>query len=99
MSCLVLIMTGLFFCDSQVGCSDGSIRLHQITSELPLMQWNNSTMGQPIVDLQWALTRPAVFFVLDAMSVVYIWDLLENDLSPVAKQPILSDKYVYNSLA
>ncbi|KAJ6659305.1 hypothetical protein lerEdw1_019176 [Lerista edwardsae] len=77
-----------------VGCSDGSIRLHQITSELPLMQWNNSTVGQPVVDLQWALTRPAVFFVLDAMSVVYIWDLLENDLSPVAKQPILSDKVI-----
>ncbi|XP_053115144.1 cytoplasmic dynein 2 intermediate chain 1 isoform X2 [Hemicordylus capensis] len=77
-----------------VGCSDGSIRLHHMTSELPLMQWNNSTMGQAIVALQWALTRPAVFFVLDAMSVVYIWDLLENDLAPVAKQPILSDKVV-----
>ncbi|XP_066483668.1 cytoplasmic dynein 2 intermediate chain 1 [Tiliqua scincoides] len=77
-----------------VGCSDGSIRLHQMTSELPLMQWSNSTMGQPIIDLQWALTRPAVFFVLDAMSVVYIWDLLENDLSPVAKQPIQSDKVI-----
>uniref|UniRef100_A0A8D2IR02 WD repeat domain 60 n=1 Tax=Varanus komodoensis TaxID=61221 RepID=A0A8D2IR02_VARKO len=77
-----------------VGCSDGSIRLHQITSEFPLMQWNNSTSGQAIVALQWALTRPAVFFVLDAMSVVYIWDLLENDLSPVAKQPIWSDKVI-----
>ncbi|XP_062981942.1 cytoplasmic dynein 2 intermediate chain 1 isoform X2 [Elgaria multicarinata webbii] len=77
-----------------VGCSDGSIRLHQMTSELPLMQWNNSTTGQPIIALQWALTRPAVFFVLDATSVVYIWDLLENDLSPVAKQPIWSDKVI-----
>ncbi|XP_034985670.2 cytoplasmic dynein 2 intermediate chain 1 [Zootoca vivipara] len=77
-----------------VGCSDGSIRLHQMTSELPLMQWNNSTSGQPIISLQWALTRPAVFFVLDAMSVVYIWDLLENDLAPVAKQPIWSDKVI-----
>ncbi|XP_061442948.1 cytoplasmic dynein 2 intermediate chain 1 [Rhineura floridana] len=77
-----------------VGCSDGSIRLHQMSSELPLMQWNNSTVGQPIISLQWALTRPAVFFVLDATSVVYIWDLLENDLSPVAKQPIWSDKVI-----
>nr|XP_060638550.1 cytoplasmic dynein 2 intermediate chain 1 isoform X1 [Anolis sagrei ordinatus] len=77
-----------------VGCSDGSIRLHQMTSELPLMQWNNSTSGKPIIALQWALTRPAVFFVLDATSVVYIWDLLENDLSPVAKQPIWSDMVI-----
>ncbi|XP_010016175.1 PREDICTED: WD repeat-containing protein 60, partial [Nestor notabilis] len=71
-----------------VGCSDGSIRLHQMTSEYPLMQWNNSTNGQPIIALQWALTRPAVFFVLDASSNIYIWDLLENDLLPVAKQAI-----------
>uniref|UniRef100_A0A8C5RF83 Dynein 2 intermediate chain 1 n=1 Tax=Laticauda laticaudata TaxID=8630 RepID=A0A8C5RF83_LATLA len=77
-----------------VGCSDGSIRLHQMASELPLMQWNNSTAGQAVIALQWALTRPAVFFVLDATSVIYIWDLLENDLSPVAKQPIWSDKII-----
>ncbi|NWW83946.1 WDR60 protein, partial [Rhynochetos jubatus] len=68
--------------------SDGSIRLHQMTSEYPLVQWNDSTNGQPVIALQWALTRPAVFFVLDASSNIYIWDLLENDLLPVAKQTI-----------
>ncbi|XP_074687819.1 cytoplasmic dynein 2 intermediate chain 1 isoform X3 [Strix aluco] len=77
-----------------VGCSDGSIRLHQMTSEYPLMQWNDSTNGQPIIALQWALTRPAVFFVLDASSSIYIWDLLENDLLPVAKEAIPSEKYI-----
>ncbi|NXP54192.1 WDR60 protein, partial [Heliornis fulica] len=70
--------------------SDGSIRLHQMTSEYPLMQWNDSTNGQPIIALQWALTRPAVFFVLDASSNIYIWDLLENDLLSVAKQAVPS---------
>ncbi|KAM7072505.1 cytoplasmic dynein 2 intermediate chain 1 [Acridotheres tristis] len=75
-----------------VGCSDGSIRLHQMTSEYPLMQWNDSTKGQPIIALQWALTRPAVFFALDASSNIYIWDLLENDLLPVAKQTMPSEK-------
>ncbi|KAM6282557.1 cytoplasmic dynein 2 intermediate chain 1 isoform 2-T2 [Porphyrio hochstetteri] len=74
-----------------VGCSDGSIRLHQMTSEYPLMQWNDSTNGLPIIALQWALTRPAVFFVLDAASNIYIWDLLENDLLPVAKQAVPSE--------
>ncbi|NXU50121.1 WDR60 protein, partial [Turnix velox] len=68
--------------------SDGSIRLHQMTSEYPLLQWNDSTNGQPVIALQWALTRPSVFFVLDASSNIYIWDLLENDLLPVAKQTI-----------
>uniref|UniRef100_A0A8C3JGP1 WD repeat domain 60 n=1 Tax=Calidris pygmaea TaxID=425635 RepID=A0A8C3JGP1_9CHAR len=81
-----------------VGCSDGSIRLHQMTSEYPLMQWNDSTNGQPVIALQWALTRPAVFFVLDASSNIYIWDLLENDLLPVAKQTIPSENVVTMTL-
>ncbi|NWR52656.1 WDR60 protein, partial [Regulus satrapa] len=78
--------------------SDGSIRLHQMTSEYPLMQWNDSTKGQPIIALQWALTRPAVFFALDASSNIYIWDLLESDLLPVAKQTIPSEKVVTMAL-
>ncbi|RMC04781.1 hypothetical protein DUI87_17953 [Hirundo rustica rustica] len=81
-----------------VGCSDGSIRLHQMTSAYPLMQWNDSTKGQPIVALQWALTRPAVFFALDASSNIYIWDLLDNDLLPVAKQTVPSEKVVTMTL-
>ncbi|XP_009474268.1 PREDICTED: WD repeat-containing protein 60 [Nipponia nippon] len=81
-----------------VGCSDGSIRLHGMTSEYPLMQWNDSTNGQPIVALQWALTRPAVFFVLDASSNIYIWDLLENDLFPVAKETIPSENVLTMAL-
>lgn len=81
-----------------VGCSDGSIRLHQMTSEYPLMQWNDSTNGQPVIALQWALTRPAVFFVLDASSNIYIWDLLENDLFPVAKQTIPSENVITMAL-
>ncbi|KAM7037576.1 cytoplasmic dynein 2 intermediate chain 1 [Passerculus sandwichensis] len=81
-----------------VGCSDGSIRLHQMTSEHPLMQWNGSTKGQPIIALQWALTRPAVFFALDASSNIYIWDLLENDLLPVAKQTMPSERVVTMTL-
>ncbi|KAM6216185.1 cytoplasmic dynein 2 intermediate chain 1 [Rhynchocyon petersi] len=76
------------------GCSDGSIRLHQLTSEYPLLQWNNSTNGQAIIGLQWSLTRPAVFLVQDDTSSIYIWDLLESDLGPVARQLICPDKLV-----
>ncbi|NXN27994.1 WDR60 protein, partial [Nycticryphes semicollaris] len=78
--------------------SDGSIRLHQMTSEYPLMQWNDSTNGHPITAVQWALTRPAVFFVLDASSNIYIWDLLENDLLPMAKQTFPSENVVAMNL-
>ncbi|KAM4689705.1 cytoplasmic dynein 2 intermediate chain 1 [Discoglossus pictus] len=74
------------------GCSDGCIRLHDINAEVPTMQWNDSTDGQSITALQWSLTRPTVFFVLDAACCIYIWDLLQNDLKPVAKESSLSDK-------
>ncbi|XP_019514655.1 PREDICTED: WD repeat-containing protein 60 isoform X1 [Hipposideros armiger] len=76
------------------GCSDGSIRLHQLTCEHPLMQWSDSTGGHAVTGLQWSLTRPAVFLVQDDTSCVYIWDLLESDLGPVAKQLVSPDKLV-----
>ncbi|XP_069853311.1 cytoplasmic dynein 2 intermediate chain 1 isoform X1 [Dipodomys merriami] len=74
------------------GCSDGSIRLHQLASEWPLAQWDSSTEGSAICSLQWSPTRPAVFLVQDAASRVYIWDLLESDLGPVATQLISPDR-------
>ncbi|XP_051033791.1 cytoplasmic dynein 2 intermediate chain 1 [Phodopus roborovskii] len=76
------------------GCSDGSIRLHQLMSERPVMQWDGTTSGHPVTSLQWSPTRPAVFLVQDDASRIYIWDLLENDLGPVAQQPISPDRLV-----
>ncbi|XP_073915893.1 cytoplasmic dynein 2 intermediate chain 1 isoform X3 [Castor canadensis] len=76
------------------GCADGSIRLHQLMSEWPLAQWDGSTEGHAVTSLQWSPTRPAVFLVQDDASRVYIWDLLESDLGPVAKQPISPDRLV-----
>ncbi|XP_041102824.1 cytoplasmic dynein 2 intermediate chain 1-like isoform X2 [Polyodon spathula] len=75
-----------------VGCADGSIRLHSTTTEYPIMEWNGSTNGEPIISVQWAVTRPAVFFVLDAASCLYIWDLLVNDFQPVIKEKNQSDE-------
>ncbi|XP_043917959.1 cytoplasmic dynein 2 intermediate chain 1 [Protopterus annectens] len=90
-------VTCLNFCPFEetlflVGCSDGSVRLHRTTSEYPVFQWNDSTKGQPVVFMQWSFTRPAVFFILDAESYIYIWDLLDNDMQPVAQELIQSDK-------
>ncbi|XP_016016426.2 WD repeat-containing protein 60 isoform X2 [Rousettus aegyptiacus] len=76
------------------GCSDGSLRLHQLASDCPLMQWGHSTGGRAVTGLQWSLTRPAVFLVQDDASCVYVWDLLESTLGPVAKQLISPDKLV-----
>ncbi|XP_023568684.1 WD repeat-containing protein 60 isoform X2 [Octodon degus] len=76
------------------GCSDGSLRLHQMSTEWPLAQWNSSTAGHAITGLQWSPTRPAVFLVRDAASTVYVWDLLQSDLGPVAVQPVSPDRLV-----
>ncbi|XP_039111786.1 cytoplasmic dynein 2 intermediate chain 1 isoform X1 [Hyaena hyaena] len=76
------------------GCSDGSIRLHQLTSERPLLQWDGGTGGHAVTGLRWSLTRPAVFLAQDDTSCIYVWDLLESDLGPVAKQLVSPDKLV-----
>ncbi|XP_054582130.1 cytoplasmic dynein 2 intermediate chain 1 isoform X2 [Eptesicus fuscus] len=76
------------------GCCDGSIRLHQLASERPVMQWGLGTEGRAITNLQWSPTRPAVFFVQDDSSCIYIWDLLKSDLGPVARQPVSPDRLV-----
>ncbi|KAM5302622.1 cytoplasmic dynein 2 intermediate chain 1 isoform 2-T2 [Glossophaga mutica] len=76
------------------GCSDGSIRLHQLACERPLLQWDHSTGGRAVSGLQWSPTRPAAFFVWDDASCLYIWDLLESDLGPVARHRVSPDGLV-----
>ncbi|XP_059567282.1 cytoplasmic dynein 2 intermediate chain 1 isoform X6 [Myotis daubentonii] len=76
------------------GCCDGTIRLHQLASERPVLQWGLSTAGRAVTGLQWSPTRPAVFFVQDDTSCIYVWDLLKSDLGPVAKQPVSPDRLV-----
>nr|XP_055203552.1 cytoplasmic dynein 2 intermediate chain 1 isoform X8 [Gorilla gorilla gorilla] len=76
------------------GCSDGSIRLHQLSSAFPLLQWDSSTDSHAVTGLQWSPTRPAVFLVHDDTSNIYIWDLLQSDLGPVAKQQVSPNRLV-----
>ncbi|KAJ8036082.1 WD repeat-containing protein 60 [Holothuria leucospilota] len=66
-----------------VGCMDGSIRLHSLGSELPLLTWPNSTMGMEVTAIAWSHSRPSVFFSVDTTSKVYVWSLLEKDGNPV----------------
>ncbi|XP_042566209.1 cytoplasmic dynein 2 intermediate chain 1 isoform X4 [Clupea harengus] len=71
-----------------VGCGDGSVRLHSIQSEQPLLEWSGSTGGEAVVSVQWALTRPAVFCVLDAASCLHLWNLVEDQQRPVLTERI-----------
>ncbi|XP_053268288.1 cytoplasmic dynein 2 intermediate chain 1 isoform X1 [Pleuronectes platessa] len=75
-----------------VGCGDGSIRLHTVSHEQPVAEWRSSTAGEPVVALQWAHTRPAVFCVLDAASHLHVWDLLKSDTEPVLTERISADR-------
>ncbi|KAJ8376791.1 hypothetical protein SKAU_G00073710 [Synaphobranchus kaupii] len=75
-----------------VGCADGTIRMHSVKSEQPLMEWSRSTGAEPVLSVQWALTRPAVFCVLDAASNLHMWDLLEKDYEPVMTEKVHSDR-------
>uniref|UniRef100_A0A8C9AK36 Cytoplasmic dynein 2 intermediate chain 1 n=1 Tax=Prolemur simus TaxID=1328070 RepID=A0A8C9AK36_PROSS len=74
------------------GCSDGSVRLHRLSCEHPLLQWDSSTGGRAVTGLQWSPARPAVFLVQDDTSNIYVWDLLASDLGPVARQPVSPDR-------
>lgn len=77
----------------QVGCGDGSIRLHAVRQEQPVAEWSS---GDPVVSVQWSLTRPAVFCALDAASNLHIWDLLKSTTQPVITEEIHSDRYKTN---
>ncbi|XP_032900496.1 cytoplasmic dynein 2 intermediate chain 1 isoform X2 [Amblyraja radiata] len=90
-------VTCIDFCNFEktlflVGCSDGTIRLHSVTNEWPILQWNESTKGSPIRSVLWALTRPGMFFVLDAESHVYVWDLMQDVSKPVVEESLQSDR-------
>ncbi|XP_051910051.1 cytoplasmic dynein 2 intermediate chain 1 [Hippocampus zosterae] len=75
-----------------VGCSDGSLRLHEVSHGKPAYEWMDGTAGEAVVSLQWSQTRPAVFCVLDASSRLHIWDLLKSDTAPVVTEQLDADR-------
>ena len=48
------------------GCDDGSVRLHSVASEKPLITWPGTVDGQPILQILWSPSRPGVFYILDS---------------------------------
>ncbi|XP_072543263.1 cytoplasmic dynein 2 intermediate chain 1 isoform X2 [Salminus brasiliensis] len=90
-------VTALDFCPSGepfflVGCSDGTVRLHSLQQEEPVMEWSTASEDVPVLSVLWSRTRPSVFCVLDAASVLHIWDLTEKDLSPVLTESFQNDR-------
>ncbi|XP_064107541.1 cytoplasmic dynein 2 intermediate chain 1-like [Macrobrachium nipponense] len=66
-----------------VGSSDGMVRLHSISSERPLTTWQSAPDCAPVKGLQWSPARPCVFYVLDSMARLHIWDLSAGDIFPI----------------
>ncbi|XP_030635006.1 WD repeat-containing protein 60 [Chanos chanos] len=74
------------------GCSDGSVRLYSIKIETPVQEWTGSSSGAAVVSVQWSVTRPSVFCVLDAASDLHVWDLNETDDAPLITEKIHNDR-------
>ncbi|XP_047741391.1 cytoplasmic dynein 2 intermediate chain 1 isoform X2 [Hyalella azteca] len=68
-----------------VGCSDGTVRLHSLTSSRPLTTWPSPDVvnPQPVVNITWSYERPCVFYVHE-LQRVHVWDLSAGDMTPVA---------------
>ena len=81
----------------QVGCSDGSMRLHVVSSHWPLAEWTACRGGGAsevgVVSVRWSQSRPAVFCVLDSASHLHLWDLSRDALGPVATETLHADGY------
>uniref|UniRef100_A0A8C1G6D0 WD repeat domain 60 n=1 Tax=Cyprinus carpio TaxID=7962 RepID=A0A8C1G6D0_CYPCA len=96
-SCRPVEVTALDFSPSGeplflVGCSDGTVRMHSVQREDPLMEWSGCSSGASILSVQWSQTRPAVFCVLDAASDLHIWDLTMKDYVPFVTENIHNDR-------
>ncbi|CAB0036420.1 unnamed protein product, partial [Trichogramma brassicae] len=53
---------------SKAGCKDGSIRLHSLHAETPLMKLKDEDSLAGIRSIQWSRSRPTIFYVLDDQS-------------------------------
>ncbi|KAG7258261.1 hypothetical protein CRUP_020613 [Coryphaenoides rupestris] len=79
-----------------VGCADGSMRLHVVSSHWPLAEWTACTGGGAsdvaVVSVRWSESRPTVFCVLDSASHLHLWDLSRDPLGPVATEMLQADR-------
>ncbi|GAB1859922.1 Wd repeat-containing protein 60 [Camponotus japonicus] len=66
-----------------IGCNDGTIRLHYLNTERPIVQLKNEQYADKIKILQWSKTKPLTVYILDNNSRIHVWDLSKSDICPV----------------
>lgn len=66
-----------------IGCGDGTIRLHYINVERPIVQLKNEQYTDEIKVLQWSKTKPLTIYTLDSNSRIHVWDLSKSDICPI----------------
>ncbi|XP_024942554.1 WD repeat-containing protein 60 isoform X3 [Cephus cinctus] len=66
-----------------VGCNDGTVRLHSLNVERPLLQLKDAHCKSAIRNIQWSKSKPFTIYVLDYDSKICIWDLGSSDLFPI----------------
>ncbi|XP_070155041.1 cytoplasmic dynein 2 intermediate chain 1 isoform X2 [Polyergus mexicanus] len=71
------------FVPIQIGCNDGTIRLHYLNTERPIVQLKNELCMDKIKILQWSKTKPLTIYILDNNSRIHVWDLSKSDTGPV----------------
>ena len=70
------------------------ICIFSIFSANPLITWPTVTKGRPVMCVKWSRSRPCVFYILDVMSNLYVFDLLEGDTGPKFIEQISKDRLV-----
>lgn len=65
-----------------VGCDDGTIRLHSLNIEKPILQLKEEDNEYKILSVQWSKSKPFTIFVLDNNSYIHVWDLSNSDIHP-----------------
>ncbi|XP_018316438.1 WD repeat-containing protein 60 isoform X3 [Mycetomoellerius zeteki] len=71
-----------------VGCNDGTIRLHYLNIERPIVQLKNGQHSDEIKALQWSKTKPLTVYTLDNNSRIHVWDLSKSDICPIHILPM-----------
>ncbi|KAL6262566.1 hypothetical protein P5V15_005358 [Pogonomyrmex californicus] len=66
-----------------VGCNKGTIRLHYLNVERPIVQLKNEQYTDAIKALQWSKTKPLTIYTLDNHSRIHVWDLSKSDICPI----------------
>lgn len=70
------------------GHSNGAVTVHTMHVSAAVEVWSDVSRGKILV-VRWSPLRPAVFFALDSMCMLYTFDLTASRTAPVAMQSFM----------